>query len=479
MGDPSPTWPYMAEKPDVVVGESEIAVIGSLKVQHEEGDDDGSLYLDSEYGNLRLGGDGQDGDLFVEDPEGNRTIVLNGKHGNAHLGGGDSAGDLLVEDGDGNQVIELNGGDGNARLGGEGSDGDVLLYDHNGDTRVHLDPGRGPVDHDLVRAYVDGAAGEATFGGEDAPGAVRLRSTHGFETATLSSGKLALGGGGEESSVQVDNGAGLTTFTLDGQYGRAKVGGAGGSGDLVINESVEPEPVDPNPPEEQEPTVFSVVLTADGDVQPQSNRVTVTGDLVLDVRNRGEPTAVDLSQRGPTTDLVTLPPAAVTVDDSQRIRLEVDHPPVATAGELTISDENGGSARVLLDVVRDPPDVVLPPLEPPEPVPRVHLDGDGSGPAGDGVRVHADADGTLTLGGDGEDGSVVLQNGDGDAVAEVTVDDGQVVLRDGVDGPTMAWDPGSGDLAVSDGDGNETLSFDGASGDLEVAGSVTENAGGS
>lgn len=130
-----------------------------------------TVRIDGNNGNLRLGGDGRDGDLAILDSSGNNrfnfsgdgmqfvvkapdgtTIIKIGTNGNIELGGGGHDGDILLNRSDGTRTIHMDGQNGNAWLGGSGSDGDLVLFpagvahsNNLADSTIHLDGASGDI----------------------------------------------------------------------------------------------------------------------------------------------------------------------------------------------------------------------------------------------------------------------------------------------------------------------------------------------
>jgi hypothetical protein len=69
-------------------------------------------------GKGRIGGHGEDGDIFLENGDDETTILLNAEYGNARLGGNGQDGDIFLWDGDGNERIHLDAQTGDIRLSG-------------------------------------------------------------------------------------------------------------------------------------------------------------------------------------------------------------------------------------------------------------------------------------------------------------------------------------------------------------------------
>ena len=150
-----------------------------IKLNNEQGQE--VLLIDGQQANLRMGGNGANGDLFMFRTDGDRTsdatatVHLDGQQANLWMGGNGADGDLLLNAANGERRIHLDAGgggpvdpntrvyidgpNGNMTLGGDGADGDLLLNAGNGERRIHLDAGGGPVDPN-TRVYIDGVNGD-------------------------------------------------------------------------------------------------------------------------------------------------------------------------------------------------------------------------------------------------------------------------------------------------------------------------------
>ena len=84
--------------------------------------DTASIHLDAAAGNLRLGGQGQDGDVILREAFGDDRIRMDAGEGNIFVGGNGVDGDLLLfaESGD-NVTFE------EATIHLNGQDGDIIL----------------------------------------------------------------------------------------------------------------------------------------------------------------------------------------------------------------------------------------------------------------------------------------------------------------------------------------------------------------
>ncbi|WP_435158765.1 hypothetical protein [Haladaptatus sp. DFWS20] len=238
------------DESDILLTENGIELIGDFRLKHDrDGTETGRF--DSEGGNLRLGGNGHDGDLVLSNAANNETIHLDG-----------DAQNIRIKRPTGEKFVEL-GRHGNLDLGGGGLDGDIVLRDESGEERIHLDAAHGSnTDPAHVRAFVDGRNGNITLGGDgqrgqlflNDGGALTMRNQTG-PTVYLNgnAADLWLGGGGVDGDVVVrdQNGeervhlnggihgnadpAHVRAF-IDGQNGLITLGGDGRSGIISLRD---------------------------------------------------------------------------------------------------------------------------------------------------------------------------------------------------------------------------------------------------
>ena len=121
-----------------------------------------SVKLDANNGNIELGNNNVDGDVLINNRNGNRTIHLNGDSGTARLGGAGANGRATffrAEEAnpthDTKATIYINGDRGNIRLGGNGVDGRMAffrskktgedLYDYDGQATIQLNGASGDI----------------------------------------------------------------------------------------------------------------------------------------------------------------------------------------------------------------------------------------------------------------------------------------------------------------------------------------------
>lgn len=94
---------------------------------------------------LRIGSEGNGGDVFVRDSAGRNALRLEAERAAVFIGAAGNEGDLIVRDGEGRQVIHLGGDKAVVDVGAEGNEGDVRVFDADGEVRIHLDGASGDV----------------------------------------------------------------------------------------------------------------------------------------------------------------------------------------------------------------------------------------------------------------------------------------------------------------------------------------------
>lgn len=140
---------------DIILTDEEVQLVGPVGGRART-DSANTIALDPKNGNLRLGGGQTDGDLLMEDEEGNLRVHLSA--------GKDRQRDTLH--------VLLDGGRANLTLGGADQDGDLMLANGAGEPTVHLSGGAGGR-FGSTRILLDGNRGEVDFqdpGGQTALG---------------------------------------------------------------------------------------------------------------------------------------------------------------------------------------------------------------------------------------------------------------------------------------------------------------------
>jgi hypothetical protein len=184
-----------AERSDLVFVDDEIDVIGRVRLRRR-GDNPETLFLDTEEGNIVLGGDERDGDIRMRDGSDTERVHL------------DTGAPKAV---DREHVrVYVDGREGNLTLGShgvDGRDGDLRMRDGDGIERVHLDTGAPKaVDREHVRIRLDGREGTLSLGADGVPGTVELHDGDGDERLVVDGDagdvRLDLAGDGTTESLR-------------------------------------------------------------------------------------------------------------------------------------------------------------------------------------------------------------------------------------------------------------------------------------
>jgi hypothetical protein len=157
-----------AEQSDIVFVDDEIDVVGRVRLRRRR-DNPETLLLDTEEGNVVLGGDERDGDLRMRDGTDTERIHL------------DTGAPKAV---DREHVrVYVDGREGNLTLGSRGADGrdgDLRMRDGDGTERIHLDTGAPKaVDREHVRIRLDGRDGVLRLGADGIAGTLDVRDGDG------------------------------------------------------------------------------------------------------------------------------------------------------------------------------------------------------------------------------------------------------------------------------------------------------------
>ena len=190
----------------------------SGNVEFSTSDGQRRVNIETDKGNLWLGGNGADGDLVLF-PQ-SATNTRNTAQATVHVSGDEGL--VVIKNTAGQERIRIEGAHGNLRIGGNGADGDLLLYPAGatalGETApatVHLDADNGNAwvggngtDGDLMlfRSAVDGAdrrVQTAALHLDGDGGQFNMRGPGNEERVSISanSGNLFLGGNGVDGDV--------------------------------------------------------------------------------------------------------------------------------------------------------------------------------------------------------------------------------------------------------------------------------------
>lgn len=199
---------------------------------------DAAVSLDAQEGAVRAGGQGAAGQLTLlsaegrarvhlhsavahislRDTEGLNRVRLSGEDGDIRLGGNGSEGDLLLfppggANSEAREATMRLGAGGSAYFGGHGSDADLALYDGGGDNRTP--------DQAAIRLHA-------------ASGAIRVKGSLRYVDGTLRPGS-----GGLDGTLLLRNAAGAETVRVDGQRGDIILGNADCAEDFDLAEGEE------------------------------------------------------------------------------------------------------------------------------------------------------------------------------------------------------------------------------------------------
>lgn len=199
---------------------------GKIEI-YDEGGRSRKISLNGNNGDIHLGGNGKNGDLFVyrrhvEDPEDPSlsTIHLNGRDGDIVMGGNGTSGRVDLKNRDGIVRVKCDAYNGDFSIGGSGRDGDIFLFprgaDNIGDPEqatIQLNSRRGYLvlrtggDVPQDRVHISAKYGNIYLGGNDADGDIVI-----FPKDATNRG--------EESNLEE------ATIHLDGDAGDIKLLGA-------------------------------------------------------------------------------------------------------------------------------------------------------------------------------------------------------------------------------------------------------------
>jgi len=182
----------------------------SIRIDDVILDDDASkAALSGTSGNLRLGGNGVDGDVLLFPSEGDlsnnnsSTFHLDANGGNLWMGGNGKDGDLVIfpanassNNDTGDATFHFDGDGGNLWMGGNGKDGDLVIF-----------PANASNNHDTGDAtfHFDGDGGNLWIGGNGTDGDISLFSSSVTDNHDTS-----------EASIHLDANAGDITLRNTG-----------------------------------------------------------------------------------------------------------------------------------------------------------------------------------------------------------------------------------------------------------------------
>ncbi|WP_420630325.1 hypothetical protein [Candidatus Leptofilum sp.] len=200
------------------------------------GPDEDRVRIDANGGNIWLGGNGQDGDIFLFPNAGDNQTT---NQATIHLDAENSR--LSLRSGPGEDRVRIDANGGNMRLGGNGQDGDIYLFPNTGDNQtsnqatIHLDAEnsrlslRSGPGEDRVR--IDANGGNMRLGGNGQDGDIYLFPNAG-DNQTSNQATIHLDA--ENSRLSLRSGPGEDRVRIDANGGNILLGGNGQDGDIFL-----------------------------------------------------------------------------------------------------------------------------------------------------------------------------------------------------------------------------------------------------
>lgn len=240
---------------------------GTVEVQ--DGSGNTTVVADGNTGDLRTGGGGQDGSLFVNDASGLARVMIGSEgsittrdasavaivsisasgqinirrtlgtdfydvfgfipsQGALSIGGEITPGRINVRDGNGDDVVTVEGDGAVLTVGAEGNEGDFIVRDGGGREAVKI----------------NGNTAAVFVGTDGAEGDVIVRDGHGRQVVHLGGQKAVVdvGTAGNEGDVRVFDGDGDLRIHLDGASGQMNTLGADCAEDFTVCDAAAIEP---------------------------------------------------------------------------------------------------------------------------------------------------------------------------------------------------------------------------------------------
>ncbi|PRY77011.1 hypothetical protein CLV80_107189 [Yoonia maritima] len=361
---------------------------GSVRVR----DADGNIVFHTEFpgANLRLGGNGRDGDVVVFPRSATdiadvdqASIHLNGDAGVIRAGGGQRSGKIVCVDADDNQALLIDADEAAVIIGGNGRTGRLVVHD----------------DENKGVFFADGKTGNVIVGGPNQEGDLHVRNAQNKTTVRLdgNAGNLILGGDDQDGDLIVRRSGSETALHINGR-----------GNELILNNNVG------NP---------AVILNAgipENTTESDANGVEMSGRIEVLSKNDRRPR----STLGTTHDDGG---SLSLFDNENRLglsfngeRASIDVGGSGKSGNIFVSNGDGGDDAIRLHGSEA----------------RLVL-GSGAGNVSGKIEVH-NSSGEPTIFVNGEAGDIVLPNGD---VAELfdpapgavaTITSGVVVILNSV-----------------------------------------------
>ncbi|MFC5060411.1 hypothetical protein [Saccharothrix xinjiangensis] len=209
---------------------------------------DGKSALGLGGGGLHAGGDGTAGKITVVDDKTRPMFEVLAADGQVSVGGFQRAGRVVARAADKSDAVVLDGSTADVTVGHAGATGTLVLNDTAGNPILKFDAaGSGTIT--LFRGnkavfQLDGATGEARFGGGTVPGQLFLRDGAGKDTIHLRSGDAIarVGGNGKDGRIRLCRADNDVSMELDATSGDIILQNADCAEDFDIADGAEAEP---------------------------------------------------------------------------------------------------------------------------------------------------------------------------------------------------------------------------------------------
>jgi hypothetical protein len=185
------------------------------------------ISLEGDGARIIAGGDGQGGDLILNDGDGNQRLWIDGQAGNILTKNADGdyilrvvgeKGDIVVHrriDGHLREVMKFDASRAALYIGSEGRAGDILVRNSEGDTVFKVRGNQGDI---VVHRRIDG----------------HLREVMKFDAFQAA---LYIGSEGQAGDILVRNSAGDIAFKVDANDAALYIGSEGRAGDILVRNS--------------------------------------------------------------------------------------------------------------------------------------------------------------------------------------------------------------------------------------------------
>ena len=172
---------------------------------------------------MRIGANGNEGDLIVRDASGREIFHVDGGGASLRLGTTGNAAELSIRDTSDREVLQFDSTNAVLRVGANGNEGDIIVRDSSGREVFHVD-GNGAI----LRL---GTAGN--------PADLSIRDGSDREVLQFDSvnAVMRIGASGNEGDLIVRDASGREVFHFDAGNAVLRVGADGNEGDVILRDA--------------------------------------------------------------------------------------------------------------------------------------------------------------------------------------------------------------------------------------------------